>query len=181
MILPGLSLAGKVIKAIRSTKLQVQPCGVDLTLKSISRWSSYGVIDFDNSRRFKCPTEKISFSIYQPDQHLTSPGDELRQSQNDSVFLTKGSYLVEFNETVDVPLDLMGQLYVRSSLFRAGALVSAGLMDSGYHGAVGGMLQVVNPHGLRLYRDARLAQIVFHQMCETVEGYQGQYQGSKSV
>jgi dUTP pyrophosphatase len=66
-------------------------------------------------------------------------------------------------------------------LFRAGALVSAGLMDSGYHGAVGGMLQVVNPHGLRLYRDARLAQIVFHQMSEPVEGYQGQYQGSKAV
>jgi dUTP pyrophosphatase len=181
MILPGRSLVGNVIKAIRSTKLQAQPCGVDLTLKSVSRWSSYGVIDFDNSRRFKCPAEKISFIMSQSDQDAQSAGDELRQSQNDSVFLTTGSYLVEFNETVDVPLDLMGQLYVRSSLFRAGALVSAGLMDSGYHGAVGGMLQVVNPHGLRLYRDARLAQIVFHQMSEPVEGYQGQYQGSKSV
>lgn len=183
MILPGRSLAGKIIQAIRSPTLQIQPCGIDLTLKSVSRWSSHGVIDFDNSRRVKCPTEKIAFSAHH--QHIghpaSSPGDESHQSQDDSIFLAMGSYLVEFNETVDVPLDLMGQLYVRSSLFRAGALVSAGLMDSGYRGAVGGLLQVVNPHGLRLYRDARLAQVVFYQMAEPVEGYQGQYQGSKSV
>ena len=43
------------------------------------------------------------------------------------------------------------------------------------------MLQVVNPHGLRLFRDARLAQIVFHQMSEAVEGYEGVYQGAGSV
>jgi dUTP pyrophosphatase len=184
MILPGRSLASKIVKDIRSPTLQIQPCGLDLTLKSVSRWSSHGVIDFDNSRRVKCPAQKLSFStphhrdIGQP---VSSPGDEARQSKDDSVFLVTGSYLVEFNETVDVPLDLMGQLYVRSSLFRAGALVSAGLMDSGYCGAVGGLLQVVNPHGLRLYRNARLAQVVFHQMAEPVEGYQGQYQGSKNV
>ena len=170
MILPGRSLAGKVVKAILSTKVQVQPCGIDLTLKSVSTWSS-----------IKCPTEKISFGAQQSDLNVTSHADSVPQPQDDSVFLAPGSYLVEFNETVAVPLDLMGQLYVRSSLFRAGALVSAGLMDSGYHGAVGGMLQVVNPHGLRLYRDARLAQIVFHEMSESVEGYQGQYQGSKAV
>ena len=139
------------------------------------------MIDFDNSRRIKCPTEKISFSAHQSEHSAVPLRKEVPQSRNDSVFLATGSYLVEFNETVNVPLDLMGQLYVRSSLFRAGAMVSAGLMDSGYHGAVGGMLQVVNPHGLRLYRDARLAQIIYHQMSEPVEGYQGHYQGSKAV
>jgi dUTP pyrophosphatase len=182
MILPGRSLASKIVQAIRSSTLQIQPCGIDLTLKSVSRWSSYGVVDFDNSRRVKCPTKKLSFSTHHhTDQPAHFSDDESHESQNDFVFLTTGSYLVEFNETVDIPLDLMGQLYVRSSLFRAGALVSAGLMDSGYRGAVGGLLQVVNPHGLRLYRDAKLAQVVFHQMAEPVEGYRGQYQGSKSV
>ena len=82
---------------------------------------------------------------------------------------------------VDVPLNLMGQIFVRSSLFRSGALLSAGVMDSGYRGAVGGMLQVVNPHGLRLCRDARLAQLVFYQLTEKVEGYRGAYQGSGTV
>lgn len=40
-------------------------------------------------------------------------------SRHQSVMLKSGSYLVEFNETVDVPLDLMGQIFVRSSLFRS--------------------------------------------------------------
>ena len=57
----------------------------------------------------------------------------------------------------------------------------AGVMDSGYKGAVGAMLQVVNPHGLRLMRDAKLAQMVFHQMSESLEGYSGVYQGRTSV
>lgn len=95
--------------------------------------------------------------------------------------LKRGAYLVEFNETVNVPLDLMGQIFVRSSLFRSGALLSAGVMDSGYEGAVGAMMQVMNPLGLLLFRDARLGQMVFHQMSEPVEGYSGQYQGSKTV
>ncbi len=88
---------------------------------------------------------------------------------------------MEFNETVDVPLDLMGQMFVRSSLFRSGALLSAGVMDSGYKGAVGAMLQVANPHDLLLFRDARLTQMVFHQLSEPVKGYREMYKGSRSV
>ncbi len=95
--------------------------------------------------------------------------------------LKSDAYLVEFNETVDTPLSLVGQIFVRSSLFRSGALLSAGLMDSGYKGAVSAMLQIMNPHGLLLFRDARLAQMAFHQMSEPVDGYSGVYQGSESV
>lgn len=95
--------------------------------------------------------------------------------------LKPGAYLVEFNETVDTPLSLMGQIFVRSSLFRSGALLSVGVMDSGYKGAVSAMLQVVNLHGLLLFRNARLAQMAFHQMSEPVEGYNGVYQGLGSV
>lgn len=54
-------------------------------------------------------------------------------------------------------------------------------MDSGYKGAVGAMLQVVNPHGITLHENARLAQMVFHEMSENVEGYSGVYQGAKGV
>ena len=91
--------------------------------------------------------------------------------------LKPGAYLVESNETVDTPLSSMGQIFVRSSSFRSGALLSAEVMDSGYKGAVGAMLQVVNPHNLLLFRDARLVQMVFNQLSEPVESYSGVYQG----
>jgi dUTP pyrophosphatase len=41
---------------------------------------------------------------------------------------------------VDTPLDAMGQLFVRRSLFRSGALVNAGVMDAGYQGAIGELI-----------------------------------------
>ena len=54
----------------------------------------------------------------------------------ESVLLRAGSYLVEFSKTVEVSLDLKGQL-------RSGALLNAGVMDSAYKGAVSAMLQVI--------------------------------------
>lgn len=193
MILPGRSIIPRIISNVRSAKIQAQPCGVDLTLKRIKTWTSPGSVDFDNSLRLNASTVEIPF-ISQNQHFQNLPAQFHSSLSNDpamlkkymhgrqpSVMLKPGAYLVEFNETIDMPLSVMGQIFVRSSLFRSGALLSAGVMDSGYKGAVGAMLQVVNPHGLLLFRDARLAQMVFHEMSEAVEGYSGVYQGSGSV
>ncbi|KZT58455.1 putative dUTP diphosphatase Dut [Calocera cornea HHB12733] len=165
MILPGRSVVTRgIVSALREKASQVQPCGVDLSLKRVLEWTGAGTIDFSNLHRQTAPTRVLPFA--DPDDRLHLP---------------LGAYLVEFNERVCTPLDAMGQLFVRSSLFRSGALLSAGVCDAGYEGAVGGMLQVCNPFGITLHRDAKLAQFVFHQMMEGVEGYSGVYQGSKSL
>lgn len=192
MILLGRSVVPKIIGNVRSAKIQAQPCGVDLTLKRIKTWTSPG-IDFDNNLRLNASTVEVPFTSQHEQSQNLPPHIRLTLSKDpamlkkymhgrqESVMLKPGAYLVEFNETVGTPLSLMGQIFVRSSLFRSGALLSAGVMDSGHKEAVGAMLQVVNPHGLLLFRDARLAQMVFHQMIEPVEGYSGVYQGAGSV
>ncbi|KAH7054598.1 putative dUTPase [Macrophomina phaseolina] len=139
MILPGRSLISrKIIKGVISETLQPQPCGVDLTLKRLLKWTSAGAVDFDNSLRQAATTTKVSA----PDA-MDHPAPDQR-----GLHLPVGSYLVEFNETVSVPLDAMGQIFVRSSLFRSGALLHAGVVDSGYSGVLGALLQVTNPFGL---------------------------------
>ncbi|KAJ5120854.1 uncharacterized protein N7515_010242 [Penicillium bovifimosum] len=168
MILPGRSLITSIIRNVQHPKLQVQPCGVDLTLKRVLKWTSPSIIDLDNQHRQTAATEEIPFTAH----------DGAKEPYLD---LAKGSYLVEFNETVSVPLDAMGQIFVRSSLFRSGVLLHAGVMDSGYEGAVGALMQVVNFAGLRVYPSARLAQFVFHRMTEEVEGYKGVYQGTTAL
>ncbi|KAJ7132976.1 putative dUTP diphosphatase Dut [Mycena filopes] len=169
MILPGGAVfTRQIVQGLLSAKSQVQPCGIDLSLKRVLAWTSVGVVDFDNRHRRTATTTELPF-----EKGLDA--SELR------MHLVPGAYLVEFNETIDVPLDVMGSLFVRSSLFRSGALVSAGVMDSGYKGTIGGMLQVVNPHGLTLFKDAKLAQFVFHQMKEKVEGYSGAYQNKAAM
>jgi len=194
MIIPGrVALSRKVVTQLLSAEHQTQPCGIDLTLKRIMTWSSPGTIDFDNQRRKAAQTIEIPFQTDSKSNNAASgsavstkdctkqPPETGSKPAGEFVDISCGSYLVEFNELVDMPLDLMGQILVRSSLFRSGALMNAGVMDSGYAGVVGAMLQVVNPHGLRLIRDAKLAQIVFHQMSEPVEGYSGVYQGRTFV
>lgn len=188
MIVPGrVALSQKVITGLLSAKHQTQPCGIDLTLKRILTWTSPGTIDFDNTQRKTAQTIEIPFQT-NPKLNSVAADDSTKQAAdlghkglNEYIDVPCGSYLVEFNELANMPLDLMGQILVRSSLFRSGALIHAGVMDSGYKGAIGATLQVVNPHGLRLMRDAKLAQIILHQMTEPVESYSGKYQGQTYV
>jgi len=174
MIIPGrAAVLQKIVRNLRSVNIQAQPCGIDLTLKRMLVWKSSGVVDFDNRCRKSAETDALPF---QPDTTAKEPTDLMG-----FVDLPLGSYLVEFNETVEMPLDVMGQIFVRSSLFRSGALLNAGVMDCGYKGTVGALLQVVNPQGLRLFKDARLAQLVFHEMSEVTDGYKGIYQGREAM
>ena len=188
MILPGcIALQRTVITNLRSAKHQVQPCGIDLTLKRVLKWTSSGTIDFDNTQRqtsqtVEIPFEPSSTTIADKSAQQHNHPDTNIPSNTDLLHLSPGSYLIEFNERVAMPLDLMGQILVRSSLFRSGALIHAGVMDSGYEGPVGAMLQVVNPSGLRVMRDAKMAQMVVHGMSESVgEGYRGVYAGREFV
>lgn len=113
MILPGkLALSRNLIKPLLSSPLQTQPCGIDLTLRRILTWNSAGTVDFSNEFRQSSKTSQLDFS--------GSPKQ---------IHLEMGNYLVEFNEEVDVPLDVMGQIFVRSSLWRNGAKVDAGVVS----------------------------------------------------
>lgn len=172
MILPGrIVYARGILANLRCTKTQVQPCGVDLSLKHVLRLHSAGCVDFDNRLR------KTAASTIIPFEANTSPSEQ----ELPSLHLDRGVYLVEFNETIRTPHDIMGQLFVRSSVFRSGAHIHAGVMDSGYEGIIGAMLTVENAAGFRVYKDARLAQMVFHELTEPTDAYSGQYQGSSKL
>jgi len=132
MLIPGHALISrKIIHPILSHSLQIQPCGVDLSLKRILTWTSHGSIDFTNTHRQTAPTKELPFTL-----SLNSE-DNLK-----SITLHSGAYLIEFNEKVSTPLDAMGQIFVRSSLFRSGASISAGVIDAGYEGVLGALLKV---------------------------------------
>jgi hypothetical protein len=47
---------------------------------------------------------------------------------NESLHLNPGAYLFQFHEKVATPNDLRGEIYVRSSLFRSGISIHAGLI-----------------------------------------------------
>lgn len=135
---------------------QAQVNGVDLTVKEILEISGEGVIDFDNSKR------------------VIPNHESLDLINNDHWQLQPGSYVVRYNEVVKVPLNAIGILLPRSSLMRMGATIVGAWWDSGYHGRGQGLLIVGHP--IKVYQNARIAQIVFLRSKPVKKGYDGQYQ-----
>ena len=93
------------------------------------------------------------------------------------VELQPGPYQIVFNETVELPNDLMALGRPRSSLCRIGASIVTAVWDAGYRGRSTALLVVANPAGIRIQRDARLMQLVFFTLnAATAQGYAGAYQ-----
>jgi dUTP pyrophosphatase len=110
MILRGCALLSKIVRNIRSPPTPCQPCGIDLTLKRILNFTSPGSIDFSSTQRKTASMEELFFHpcAENSTSSTSSPSpDPESLSEVGFVELPSGFYLVEFNETVDVPLDLM--------------------------------------------------------------------------
>ncbi len=148
-----------VVTDMIDPEVQVQMCGVDLTLRSVERFLTPGAVDYDNKEREISKTEEIAFD---------GAG---------WVHLDPGCYLVTFNEAVSIPKTIAALARPRSSLLRSGATVETALWDPGYRGRSQSLLVVFNPAGLRLKRNARLIQLAFYRLSSMAEkGYEGAYQ-----
>ena len=159
MIVPGAAAAeGKLVTETLNAS-QVQPAGIDLTLKEVHVLLEAGEIDFDNSKRRISSTKKLEF-------------------EDGGLHLKQGCYKIIYNEYVNIPLDCAAFGYPRSSLLRCGADVRCAVWDPGYHGRSESLLLVHNPHGIVLHKDARVMQLVFVKLEAMAEkGYEGKYKG----
>ncbi len=147
-----------LIKDYININIQLQPAGFELTLRKVFKFKSPGILDFDNSKRKISDVEEIPFN-----------------SQG-YVDLKPGTYKVVFNEIVKVPRDMIAIALPRSSLLRSGATILTAVWDPGYEGRSEALLVVFNPHGIRLFKNARLIQLIFIKASGVTRGYRGIYQ-----
>ena len=155
-----LSLTPPLLEGLVNVDEQLQPNGVDLTLRQIAMFSSAGRIGRSNQERKLSDTAPLVFD---------SMGD---------IELMAGAYLVTFNEIVNLPPDVMAVGQTRSSLLRCGVSMHNAIWDAGYSGRSQALLVVFNPYGFRLKKDARLLQLVFLRLTTATEsGYKGMFQG----
>jgi dUTP pyrophosphatase len=155
-------LKGKppLLEDMPDAEQQIQPNGIDLTLKEIAVFTSPGRIGADNKSRVISSNSPLVF-------------DGLG-----SIDLPAGCYLVTCNEIVNLPKNIMALARPRSSLLRCCVSVHTAVWDAGYSGRSQALLVVYNPLGFRLYKDARFIQLVFfHLGHEVGEGYNGIFQG----
>ncbi len=138
---------------------QLQPNGIDLTLKEISRLKSAGQVTVDNKNRIVSELEPLPFD------------------NEGFINLAPGCYLITYNEIVSLPPDLMALGQPRSSLLRCGVGIGTAVWDAGYSGRSQSLLIVHNPLGFRVERNARILQLIFLRLSDKTEGYKGNYQG----
>jgi dUTP pyrophosphatase len=106
------------------------------------------------------------------------PGrDELTPDADGWFDLPPATYGIRYADAVDMPTDCGGLCFPRSSLLRMGLTVPTAVWDAGYGGRGESLLIVTNPHGVRLQRGARIAQLVVFRLTSATTGYAGRYQG----
>jgi dUTP pyrophosphatase len=137
---------------------QVQPNGIDLTLREVALLQSSGKIAVKDSQRLVSNLAPLVFDGM------------------DFIDLLPGAYIVTYNEVVHLPRNIVALATPRSSLLRCGVTVNTAVWDAGYSGRSQSLMVVYNPQGFRLQRNARIVQLVFLQLTEETEGYHGAYQ-----
>jgi len=138
---------------------QLQPNGIDLTLRQIALTQSSGRIATEDSQRLVPELAPLVF-------------DGLG-----FIDLMPGAYIITYNEIVHLPKDIMSLARPRSSLLRCGVTVGTAVWDAGYEGRSQSLMVVYNPQGFRLQQNARIIQLIFLRLSQKTEGYKGAYQG----
>jgi dUTP pyrophosphatase len=147
-----------LVEGLLDPKVQINPNGIDLTLRLVQRIEGQGALGFGNTDRMIPSTSELRWS-------------------SGPLTLTPGIYKVTYNEIVHMPLNLVAIARPRSSLLRCGATVETAVWDSGYNGRSESLLVVHNPSGLKLHRNARLVQLVFFMNSKRLRrGYSGRWQ-----
>ena len=148
-----------IIEGYMNLNEQIQPNGIDLTIREVAMLQSGGRITVSNEQRLVPDLAPLVF-------------DGLG-----FIDLIPGAYAITYNEIVHLPKDIMALGRPRSSLIRSGVTIDMGIWDAGYSGRSQSLLVVYNHQGIRLQRNARIVQLIFLKLTQETEGYQGAYQG----
>jgi len=138
---------------------QVQPNGVDLTLREVAMLQSWGRIAVSNSQRLVSDLAPLIF-------------DGLG-----FIDLLPGAYIITYNEIVHLPNNVMALARPRSSLLRCGVTVHTAVWDAGYSGRSQSLMVVYNSQGFRIQKNARVVQLIFMWLTGETDAYHGVYQG----
>ncbi len=157
MYLVGAEIAGAVVA--NPAPGSIQPAGVDLTVEIVEELAEPGYLGVSGRR---------------------IPAGRPVEGEGDTYNLPPGAYRVGFSEEVRVPPWGVGFCYPRSSLLRMGAALACAVWDPGYRGRGYALLVVHNPHGIRVERGARIAQLVVARLDTIPDStYEGVYQGER--
>ena len=147
---------GLLVTDMVDPKVQIQQCGVDLTVADVFTLDGEGVLDFSNEKR-KIPNYK---SV---------------PAKGDTWVLEQGTYHIAFNEKIILPKNIAAILMPRSSALVCGIVQHSALWDPGYEGR--SFFHAEVSRRVKIYKNARLGQMIFFKLSNDTSGYSGNYKG----
>lgn len=115
------------------------------------------------------------------DSCLCGAGYDLRLSEDTSIPIGQHK-LVATLERVELGEGLVGTLYLKSTLARAGVIGSLALVDPGFRGQLTVSLFNAGQKPFNMKGGDRFLQVVFHRLgVKTARPYAGKYQDSQGI
>ncbi len=138
-------------------------CGFDLCLGKIHRISGKGFMGL--TERDSAKSEQIiEFNPKEKRLFRINPGE---------------SYLVTTKERVNMPENLTACMWLRSTLYRSGIIMSGGNIAPGYSGELSFLFFNAGKAEMEIELGARIVHIIFWEVTGMTNSYRGQWKDGR--
>ena len=94
-------------------------------------------------------------------------------------FEPKKYYLIKTIEKVNLPIDISGLIFPRTTLFRSGLALFNGIVQPGYKGELTFGICNLSEAKVKVSFGSRIVHITFHEVLGEGSQYRGQWQGGR--
>ncbi|HHX58800.1 MAG TPA: hypothetical protein GX706_03470 [Candidatus Moranbacteria bacterium] len=140
--------------------------GFDLRLGEVFELSGDGFLGVEERET----PEAKSIARYNP---------EKVDDENYFVFESGKYYLIKTIEKVNLPVDLSGVIFPRTTMFRSGLGLFNGVVQPGYQGELTFGVCNFGPAKVKISFGARIVHITFQEVLGEGNQYRGQWQGGR--
>lgn len=138
-------------------------CGFDLCLGKVHKISGRGLMGLTERDSAKSQTV-LEYQDGKKQSILMQPGE---------------SYLVTTREKVNLPQNLTANLWLRSTLYRSGIILSGGNVAPGYCGELSFLFYNAGQAEMEIELGARIVHIMFFEVSGQTNEYRGQWKGGR--
>jgi len=115
-----------------------------------------------------------------PNINLVAKNEEGKDEKSNSFTFEPGKYyLIKTIEKVNLPINLSGIIFPRTTLFRSGLALFNGIVQPGYSGELTFGICNMGKSNIRVSFGARIVHITFHEVLGEGNQYRGQWQGGR--
>lgn len=115
-----------------------------------------------------------------PKVNLIAKNEEGKSERENSFVFEPGKYyLIKTMEKVNLPVNLSGVIFPRTTLFRSGLGLFNGVVQPGYSGELTFGLCNLGKSNITVSFGARVVHITFHEVLGEGNQYRGQWQGGR--